>query len=164
MLDEICGWGGGGGNDSIVFRWFLGYFQIPSTLMIQERQHSWCPYGTFAYKSHVILAYAIAHGTRAKRCIDGYLLCYDEKKDGSLHGRTFLVFGNSSEICSPCRQDASKVAKAPIFDLNWEEASVHGEIASGGVIIRQEFTFKVIDTKGAENLGGRSSFTIENPE
>nr|GEU33882.1 reverse transcriptase domain-containing protein [Tanacetum cinerariifolium] len=116
---------------------FSGYFQIPIDLKDQEKTTFTCPYGTFAYR-RMPFGLCNALGT-FQRCM--MVIFYDMiKKTMEVFMDDFSVFGNSfSKLSLPFKKDVKEV------------------------LLLQEFTFKVIDTKGAENLATDHLSRLENP-
>nr|GEW33211.1 reverse transcriptase domain-containing protein [Tanacetum cinerariifolium] len=157
MLERIVG------NEYYCFLdGFFGYFQIPIDPHDQEKTTFTCPYRTFAYR-HMPFSLCNAPGT-FQRCM--LAIFYDMvEKTMEVFMDDFSVFGNSFEnylshlykmLQSIVHTDhsalkylfAKKDAKARL--LQW-------------VLLLQEFDFKVLDTKGAENLVANHLSRLENP-
>nr|GEX27643.1 reverse transcriptase domain-containing protein [Tanacetum cinerariifolium] len=164
---------------------FSGYFQIPIDPKDQEKTTFTCPYGTFAYR-HKPFGLCNAPGTfqsclsrlekMLKRCEDTNLCLNWEKSH-------FMVKEDYSKIARPMTRllkkdtpfifsqecvDAFQTLKgmlteapiliAPDWDRPFELMCDASDFA-----IRAEFTFKVVDTKGAENLAADHLSRLENP-
>nr|GEV18540.1 reverse transcriptase domain-containing protein [Tanacetum cinerariifolium] len=124
---------------------FSGYFQILIDPLDQEKTTFTYPYGTFAYR-RMPFGLCNASGT-FQRCM---LPIFHDivEKTMEIFMDDFSVFGNSFENCLSFRQNVAKDAKARL--LRW-------------VLLLQEFDFKVLDTKGAENLAADHLSRLENP-
>nr|GEY39339.1 reverse transcriptase domain-containing protein [Tanacetum cinerariifolium] len=155
--------GGLAGNEYYCFlNGFSGYFQIPIDPRDQEKTTFTCPYGTFAYR-RMPFNLCNAPGT-FQRCM--LAIFHDMvEKTMEVFMDDFSVFGNSFENClsrldkmlqSIVHTDhsalkylfAKKDAKARL--LRW-------------VLLLLEFDFKVLDTKGEENLAADHLSRLENP-
>nr|GEV81509.1 reverse transcriptase domain-containing protein [Tanacetum cinerariifolium] len=117
---------------------FSEYFQIPIDPRNQEKTTFTCPYKTFAYRR-------MPFDKMLQRCKDTNLSLNWEKshfmvKEGIVLGHK--ISKNGIEV------DRAKDAKARL--LRW-------------VLLLQEFDFKVLDTKGAENLVADHVSRLENP-
>nr|GEX55842.1 reverse transcriptase domain-containing protein [Tanacetum cinerariifolium] len=141
---------------------FFGYFQIPIDPRDLEKTTFTCPYGTFAYRC---MPFGLCNAPRTfQRCMLA-IFHYMVEKTMEVFMEDFSVFGNSFENClsrldkmlqSIVHTDhsalkylfAKKDAKARL--LRW-------------VLLLQEFDFKVVDTKGAENLAADHLSRLENP-
>ncbi|GJS94415.1 reverse transcriptase domain-containing protein [Tanacetum coccineum] len=154
---------------------FSGYFQIPIDPRDQEKTTFTCPYGTFAYR-RMPFGLCNAPGTfqryhMLQRCEDTNLSLNWEKshfmvKEGIVLGHkiskkglrlqsqnrwSYLIMNKSivhTDHSALKYLFAKKDAKARL--LRW-------------VLLLQEFDFKVIDTKGAENLAADHLSRLENP-
>ncbi|GJX19606.1 reverse transcriptase domain-containing protein [Tanacetum coccineum] len=136
------------------------YFQIPIDPKDQEKTTFTCPYGTFAYR-RMPFGLCNAPGT-FQRCMMAIFDDMIEKTmevlmdDFSVFGNSFLTCLSNLEKMLKCVSDhsalkylfAKKDAKARL--LRW-------------VLLLQEFDFKVIYTKGAENYAADHLSRLENP-
>ncbi|GKC20892.1 reverse transcriptase domain-containing protein, partial [Tanacetum coccineum] len=136
---------------------FSGTSQILLDPKDQEKTTFTCPYGTFAYR-RMPFGLCNAPGT-FQRCM--MAIFHDMiEKTMEVFMDDFSVFGDSFSMPIPFGKDvetgpsalkylfAKKDAKARL--LRW-------------VLLLQEFDFKVIDTKGAENLAADHLSRLENP-
>ncbi|GKE27455.1 reverse transcriptase domain-containing protein, partial [Tanacetum coccineum] len=169
---------------------FSGYFQIPIDPYDQEKTTFTCPYGTFAYR-RMPFGLCNAPGT-FQRCMMA-IFHDMIKKMMEVFMDDFSVFGNSFENCLSRVDKMLQRCEDTNLCLNWEkshfmvkEGIVLGHKISKnrievdkakvdviaklphpttvkGVLLLQEFTFKVIDTKGAENLAADHLSRLENP-
>nr|GEV64669.1 DNA-directed DNA polymerase [Tanacetum cinerariifolium] len=73
----------------------------------------------------------------------------------------FLIFENSFQTCLSHLEKILKRCEDTNLCLNWEKS--HFMVKEGIVLLLQEFTFKVIDTKRAENLAADHLSQLENP-
>nr|GEZ77533.1 reverse transcriptase domain-containing protein [Tanacetum cinerariifolium] len=115
---------------------FFGYFQIPIDPKDQEKTTFTCPYGTFAYKP-MPFGLCNAPGT-FQRCM---MAIFHDMIDK----RWSIVYTDHSALKYLF---AKKDAKARL--LRW-------------ILLLQEFDFKVIDTRGAENYVFDHLSRLENP-
>nr|GEU44534.1 reverse transcriptase domain-containing protein [Tanacetum cinerariifolium] len=115
---------------------FSGYFQIPIDLKDQEKTTFTCPYGMFAYR-RMPFGLCNAPGT-FQRCMMAIFHDMIEKMM-EVFMDDFSVLGMHFKL---------KDSKARL--LRW-------------VLLLQEFKFKVIDKKGAENLAADHLSRLENP-
>nr|GEV26104.1 reverse transcriptase domain-containing protein [Tanacetum cinerariifolium] len=143
-----------------------------------------CPYGTFAYR-RVPFGLCNAPST-FQRCM---MAIFHEmiEKTMEMFMYDFSVFGNSFQSCLSHLERMLKRFEDTNLCLNWEKSHfmVKGGIVFGHKISKQgievdkakvdvitnyltqqllkEFTFKVIDTKRAENLAADHLSRLENP-
>nr|GFA63751.1 reverse transcriptase domain-containing protein [Tanacetum cinerariifolium] len=117
---------------------FSGYFQIPIDLKDPEKTTFTCPYGTFAYKRMPFGLYN-ALGTFQR------LVYAFEKFCSYLIMNKSIVYTDHSALKYLF---AKKDTKARL--LRW-------------ILLLQEFDFKVIDTRGAENYATDHLSRLENP-
>ncbi|GJS37049.1 reverse transcriptase domain-containing protein [Tanacetum coccineum] len=169
---------------------FSGYFQIPINPHDQEKTTFTCPYGTFAYR-RMPFGLCIEPGT-FQRCMKAIFHDMIEKMM-EVFMDDFLVFGISFENCLSRVDKMLQRCEDTNLCLNWEKSHfmVKEDIVLGhkisknrievdkakvdviaklphpttvkGVLLLKEFTFKVIDTKGAENLAADHLSRLENP-
>nr|GEX41162.1 reverse transcriptase domain-containing protein [Tanacetum cinerariifolium] len=163
---------------------FSGYFQIPIDPKDQEKTTFTCPYGTFSYR-RIPFGLCNAPGT-FQRCM--MAIFHDMiEKTLKVFMDDFSVFGNSFQSCLSHlekmlkravlgqRQDkhfrpihyASKTmteaeSKYTTTEKEMLEVVFKGAMAPMGLLL-QEFTFKVVDTKGAKNLAADHLSRLENP-
>nr|GEZ44729.1 DNA-directed DNA polymerase [Tanacetum cinerariifolium] len=149
---------------------FSGYFQIPIDPKDQEKTIFTCPYRTFAYR-HMPFGLCNAPGTNPSQSCLSYLekmlkryedtnLCLNwEKSHFMVEEGIVFVHKISKEGIEVDKAKVEVITKLPhpttIKDskarlLRW-------------VLLLQEFTFKVIDTKGAENMAADHLSRLENP-
>ncbi|GJR63760.1 hypothetical protein Tco_1505922 [Tanacetum coccineum] len=110
----------------------------------QEKTTFYLPIRNVCLTGRMPSAYALPPGS-FQRCMLASFMTHGLRRRGSLFGR-LLGLGNSFQNC-PLRVDPH-AAKARL--LRW-------------VLLLQEFDFKVIDTKGAENLAADHLSRLENP-
>nr|GEV93682.1 reverse transcriptase domain-containing protein [Tanacetum cinerariifolium] len=149
---------------------FSSYFQIPIDPKDQEKTTFTCPYGTFAYR-RMLFRLCNAPGT-FQRCMMS--IFHDMiQKTMEVFMDDFSVFGISLQSCLYHLERMLKRCEDTNLCLNWEKGHfmVKQGIVLGHKISKQgievdkakEFTFKVIDTKGAENLAADHLSRLENP-
>nr|GEU78769.1 reverse transcriptase domain-containing protein [Tanacetum cinerariifolium] len=142
-------------------------FYLPTSNM-----HSWkekttftCPYETFAYR-RMPFGLCNAPGT-FQRCM--MAIFHDMiEKTMEVFMDDFSVFGNSFQSCLSHLERMLKRCEDTNLCLNWEKSHFMVKEDSKARLLRwvlllQEFTFKVIDTKGAENLAADHLSRLENP-
>ncbi|GJS83458.1 reverse transcriptase domain-containing protein [Tanacetum coccineum] len=117
----------------------LGYFQIPIDPKDQEKTTFTCPYGTFAYR-RMPFGLCNAPGTFQRFCY-----AFEKLRQYLLQEQGVLFTRPTSSLKYLFNK---KDAKARL--LRW-------------VLLLQEFDFKVIDTKGAENYAADHLSRLENP-
>ncbi|GJR97334.1 reverse transcriptase domain-containing protein [Tanacetum coccineum] len=158
---------------------FSGYFQIPIHPHDQEKTTFTCPYGTFAYRC-MPFGLCNAPGT-FQRCM--MAIFHDMiEKTMEVFMDNFSVFGNSFENFLS-RVDKEMLAVVYAFKkfqsyLVLNKSIVYTDHSAlkylfakkdskarllRWVLLLQEFTFKVINTKGAENLAVDHLPRLENP-
>nr|GEX39969.1 reverse transcriptase domain-containing protein [Tanacetum cinerariifolium] len=134
---------------------FSGYFQIPIDLKDQEKTTFTCPYGTFAYR-HMPFGLCNAPGTfqRYTNLCLNWEKSHFMVKEGIVLGHKISKNGIEVDkakvevITKLPHPTTVKDSKARL--LRW-------------VLLLQEFKFKVIDTKRAENLAADHLSRLENP-
>ncbi|GKA21790.1 reverse transcriptase domain-containing protein [Tanacetum coccineum] len=154
---------------------FSGYFHIPIDPHDQEKTTFMCPYKMFAYH-RMPFGLCNAPGT-FQRCM--MAIFHDMiKKRWKSSWMTFWSLGIHSKFLS--RVDKMlQSARTPILSkLGKESFYVYTDHSAlkylfakkdskarllRWVLLLQEFTFKVIDTKGVENLAADQLFRLENP-
>nr|GEY70053.1 reverse transcriptase domain-containing protein [Tanacetum cinerariifolium] len=157
---------------------FSGYFQIPIDLKDQEKTTFTCTYGTFAYR-RMPFGLCNAPGT-FQRCMMAIFQDMIEKTM-EVFMDDFLIFEISLQSCLSHleRMRKRKLTEAPILIApDWDmpfELMCDASDFSIGVVLGQrqdkyfrpihyaKFTFKVIDTKGVENLAADHLSRLENP-
>nr|GEU74196.1 reverse transcriptase domain-containing protein [Tanacetum cinerariifolium] len=152
---------------------FSGYFQIPIDPKDQEKTRFTFPYGTFAYKRMPFGLYN-APGT-FQRCM--MAIFHDMiEQTMEVFMDEFLVFGNSFSTCLTNLEIMLKRCEDTKHALNWEK--IHFMVKEAlkyllskkdakarllrWILLLQEFDFKVIDTKGAENYDAGHLSRLEN--
>nr|GEU44462.1 reverse transcriptase domain-containing protein [Tanacetum cinerariifolium] len=123
-------------NELILTRLVTGYFQIPIDPKDQEKTTFTCPYGTFAYR-RMPFGLCNVPGT-FQRCI-------------------MAIFHDIIEKLWKCSWTTSQFLET-LFKPKDSKARL-----LRWVLLLQEFTFKVIDTKEAENLAVDHPSRLENP-
>ncbi|GJX09967.1 reverse transcriptase domain-containing protein [Tanacetum coccineum] len=161
---------------------FSGYFQIPIDPKDQEKTTFTCPYGTFAYR-RMPFGLCNAPGT-FQRCMMEIFHDMIEKTMEVFMG-DFSVFRNSFSTCLTNLEKMLKRCEDTNLALNWEKShfmvkevlcirtilpvkylskeSAQSKRLLRWVLLLQEFDFKVIDTKGAENYAADHLSRLENP-
>ncbi|GJY71557.1 reverse transcriptase domain-containing protein [Tanacetum coccineum] len=166
---------------------FSGYFQIPIDPKDQEKTTFTCPYGMFAYR-RMPFGLCNAPGT-FQSCMMAIFLDMI-KKTMEVFMDDFSVFGNSFETCLSHLDKMLKRCEDTNLCQNYEKSHfmvkegivLAHKISKNGievdkakvdviaklphpttVLLLQEFKFKVIDTKGAENLVADHLSRLENP-
>nr|GEV48529.1 DNA-directed DNA polymerase [Tanacetum cinerariifolium] len=130
---------------------FSCYFQISIDPKDQEKTTFTCPYGTFAYR-RMPFGLCNAPGT-FQRCM--MAIFYDMiEKTIEVFMDDFSIFGNSFQSCLSYFERMLKWCEDTNLCLNWEKSTLW---------LKREFTFKVIDIKGAENLAANHLSRLENP-
>nr|GEX59881.1 reverse transcriptase domain-containing protein [Tanacetum cinerariifolium] len=157
---------------------FSGYFQIPIDIKDQEKTTFTCPYETFAYRR---MHFGLCN---APECVDAFKLLKTKLCEAPIliapnWDMPFELMCDASNFAIGAllgqRQDkhfrpihyASKTmreAESKYTTTVKEMLAVvfKGEISSMGLLL-PEFTFKVIDTKGAEYLAAYHLSRLENP-
>nr|GEY76213.1 reverse transcriptase domain-containing protein [Tanacetum cinerariifolium] len=163
---------------------FSGYFQIPIDPKDQENTTFTCLYRTFAYR-RMPFGLCNALGT-FQRCM--MAIFHDMiEKTMEVFMDDFSVFRNSFNTCLSHLEKMLKRCEDTNLCLNWEKSHfmvkegiilghkisknrIEVDKAKVDVIAKlphpttvKEFTFKVIDTKGAENLAADHLSRLENP-
>nr|GFB03956.1 reverse transcriptase domain-containing protein [Tanacetum cinerariifolium] len=151
---------------------FSGYFQIPIDPKDQEKTTFTCPYGTFAYKR---MPFGLCNAPRTfQRCIMAIFHDMIEQTMKVLMDY-FSIFENSFSTCLTNLEKMLKRCEDTKLALNWEkshfmvkEGIVLGhKISKKGIEVdkakNEEFDFKVIDTRGAENYAADHLSRLENP-
>nr|GEZ74788.1 reverse transcriptase domain-containing protein [Tanacetum cinerariifolium] len=132
---------------------FSGYFQIPIDPKDQEKTTFTCPYGTFAYK-RMPFGLCNAPGTFQRCMMAIFHDMIEQTMERMLKGcedtKLALNWEKSHFMVKEALKYlfAKKDAKARL--LRW-------------ILLLQEFNFKVIDTKGAENYAADHLLRLKNP-
>nr|GEY99741.1 reverse transcriptase domain-containing protein [Tanacetum cinerariifolium] len=154
---------------------FLGYFQIPIDPKDQEKTTFTCPYGTFAYR-RMPFGLCNAPGT-FQRCSPG---ATSKKHFRHIHYASKTMTEAESNYTTTKKE---MLAVVYAFKKFWSYLIMNKSIVYTDqsalkylfakkdskarllrwVLLLQEFTFKVIDTKGAENLAADHLSRLENP-
>nr|GEV46104.1 reverse transcriptase domain-containing protein [Tanacetum cinerariifolium] len=157
---------------------FFGYFQIPIDPHDHEKTTFTCPYGTFAYRC-MPFGLCNASGTFQRFM----LAIFHDMVENTIEVfmDDFSVFRNSFEDCLSRLDKMLQRCEDTNLYHNWEknhfivkEGIVLGHKNSKNVkdakarllrwvLLLQEFDFKVLDTKGAENLAADHLSRLENP-
>nr|GEZ84061.1 reverse transcriptase domain-containing protein [Tanacetum cinerariifolium] len=153
---------------------FLGYFQIPIDQKDQEKTMFTCPYGTFAYK-RMPFRLCNAPGTFQQ----GMMAIFHDMIEQTMEVfmDDFSVFGNSFSTCLTNLEKMLKRYEDTKLALNWEKSHFMVKEALKYlfskkdtkarllrlILLLQEFDFKIIDTKGAENYAADHLSRLENP-
>nr|GEW04051.1 reverse transcriptase domain-containing protein [Tanacetum cinerariifolium] len=125
---------------------FSGYFQIPVDLKDQERITFTYPYGMFAYR-RMPFGLCNTPGTFQRKLTEAPILIaldWDMPFELMCDASDFAIDHSALKYLF-----AKKDSKVRL--LRW-------------VLLLQEFTFKVIDTKGVENLAADHLSRLENPD
>nr|GEW24034.1 putative reverse transcriptase domain-containing protein [Tanacetum cinerariifolium] len=133
---------------------FSGYFQIPIDPKDQEETTFTCLYGTFAYR-RMPFGLCNAPGT-IQRCM--MAIFYDMiEKTMEVFMDDFSIFGNSFQSCLSHLERMLKI--------DFAIGAVLGQCQDKhpGQYTMPEFTFKVMDTKGAKNMATDHLSRLENP-
>nr|GEZ80681.1 reverse transcriptase domain-containing protein [Tanacetum cinerariifolium]GEZ80692.1 reverse transcriptase domain-containing protein [Tanacetum cinerariifolium]GEZ82831.1 reverse transcriptase domain-containing protein [Tanacetum cinerariifolium] len=157
---------------------------IKATRKDQEKTTFTCPYGTFAYRR---MPFGLCNSSNTfQRCM--MAIFHDMiEKTMEVFMDDFSIFGNSFRTCLSHLEKMLKQCEDTNLCLNWEkshfivkESIILGHKISKNRIevdkakvdvitklphptIVKEFKFKVIDTKGAENLAIDHLSRLENP-
>nr|GEV75309.1 reverse transcriptase domain-containing protein [Tanacetum cinerariifolium] len=123
---------------------FSGYFQIPIDPKDQEKTTFTCPYRTFAYK-RMPFGLCNAPGTFQRCMMAIFHDMIEQTMEVFMDDFSVFVYTDHSALKYLF---AKKDAKARL--LRW-------------ILLLQEFDFKVIDTKGAENYAADHLSRLENP-
>nr|GEV99276.1 hypothetical protein [Tanacetum cinerariifolium] len=136
---------------------FSGYFQIPIDSKDQDKTIFTCPYRTFAYRC-MPFGLCNAPGTFQSKTMTKAESNYTTTENEILavvyafeKFRSYLIMNKSIVYTDPSALKdlfAKKDSEAKL--LHW-------------VLLLQDFTFKLIDTKGAENLAANHHSRLENP-
>ncbi|GJU78116.1 reverse transcriptase domain-containing protein [Tanacetum coccineum] len=129
-------------------------FKFPSILMIREKTTFTCPYEMFAYH-RMPFGLCNAPGT-FQRCMMAIFHDNDRGKKRWKSSGDSRPLGIHLEIASLCI--GSLALKLSCFAKKDPTARI-----GRWVLLLQEFKFKVIDTKGAENLTADHLSRLENP-
>nr|GFA88263.1 reverse transcriptase domain-containing protein [Tanacetum cinerariifolium] len=159
-------------NEACFLDGFSGYFQILIDPKDQEKTKFKCPYGTFTY-TRMPSGLCNSPGT-FQRCM--MAIFHDMiEKTMEVFMDDFLVFGNSFSTCLTNLENMLKRCEDTKHALNWEkshfmmkEGIVLGpKISKKGIEVEkakiEEFDFKVIDTRGAENYAADHLLRLKNP-
>nr|GEW80564.1 hypothetical protein [Tanacetum cinerariifolium] len=147
---------------------FPGYFQIFIDPKDQEKTTFTCPYETFAYR-RMPFGLCNAPGT-FQRCMMAIFHDMIEKAM-KVFMDDFSVFWNSFQSCLSHLEKMLKrgiVYKSIVYTDHFALKYLFAKKDSKARLLRwvlllQEFTFKVVDTKGAENLATDHLSQLENP-
>nr|GFA05077.1 reverse transcriptase domain-containing protein [Tanacetum cinerariifolium] len=153
---------------------FSGYFQIPIDPKDQEKTTFTCLYGTFGYKC-MPFGLCNAPGT-FQRCM---MAIFHDMIEQTIEVfmDDFSVFGNSFSTCLTNLERMLKRCEDIKLALNWERNHFMVKEALKylfskkdakarllrWILLLQEFDFKVIDTKRAENYAADHLSRLENP-
>nr|GEX47610.1 reverse transcriptase domain-containing protein [Tanacetum cinerariifolium] len=153
------------------------YFRIPIDLKDPEKTTFTCPYGTFSYK-RMPFGLCNAPGT-FQRCM--MAIFHDMiEQTMEVFMDDFSVFGNSFSTCLTNLEKMLKRCEDTRLALNWEKGNFmvkedHSALKYlfskkdakarllRWILLLQEFDFKVIDTKGAENYAADHLSRLKNP-
>nr|GEV37987.1 reverse transcriptase domain-containing protein [Tanacetum cinerariifolium] len=162
---------------------FSGYFQILIDPKDQEKTTFTCLYGTFAYK-RMPFGLCNAPGT-IQRCM--MAIFHDMiEQTMEVFMDDFSVFGDSFSTCLTNLEKMLKRCEDTKLAFNWEKSHFmvkegivlgHKILKKGievdkaknrtrllrWILLLQEFDFKVVDTKGAENYAADHVSHLENP-
>nr|GEU99532.1 reverse transcriptase domain-containing protein [Tanacetum cinerariifolium] len=130
---------------------FYGYFQIPIDLKDQEKTTFTCPYGTFAYR-HMPFGLCNAPGTFQSDFAIGAVL-------GQCQDKHFRLIHYASKTMTEAESNYTTTEKEMLAVVYAFEKFRSYLIMNKSI----ELTFKVIDTKGAENLVADHLSLLENP-
>nr|GEY41926.1 DNA-directed DNA polymerase [Tanacetum cinerariifolium] len=129
---------------------FSCYFKILIDPKDQEKTTFTCPYGKFAYK-RMPFGLCNAPGT-FQRCM--MAIFHDMiEQTMEVFMDDFSVFENSFFTCLANLKKMLKRCEDTKLALNWEKSHF---------MVKEEFDFKVIDTKGAENYAADHLSRLEN--
>nr|GEX41602.1 reverse transcriptase domain-containing protein [Tanacetum cinerariifolium] len=138
------------------------YFQIPIDPKDQEKTTFTCPYGTFAYRR---MPFGLCNESGTfHRCM--MAIFHDMiEKTMEVFMDDFSVFGNSFQTClSHLEKMLKSIVYTDHFALKYLSAKKDSMARFlCWVLLLQDFTFKVIDIKGAENLAADHLSRLENP-
>nr|GEW74994.1 hypothetical protein [Tanacetum cinerariifolium] len=141
---------------------FFGYFQIPIDSKDQEKTTFTCPYGTFAYR-RMPFGLCNAPGT-FQRCMMAIFHDMIEKTIENWD-MPFELMCDASDIAIEAvlgqRQD--KYFRPIHYASKTMTEAESNYTTTEKEMLAVEFTFKVIDTKGAENLAADHLSRLENP-
>nr|GEV08350.1 reverse transcriptase domain-containing protein [Tanacetum cinerariifolium] len=134
---------------------FFGYFQIPIDPKDQEKTTFTCPYGTFVYR-RMPFGLCNAPGTKLTKAPILIALDWDMPFDLMSDASDFAigaVLGQRQDKHFRPIHYASKTMTEAESNYTTTEKEM----------LAVEFTFKVVDTKGAENLVADHLSRLENP-
>nr|GEZ00905.1 retrovirus-related Pol polyprotein [Tanacetum cinerariifolium] len=159
---------------------FSGYFQILIDLKGQEKTTFTCPYGTFAYR-RMPFELCNAPGTclshlerMLKRCEDTNLCLNWEKSHFMVKEGVFLghkISKKGIEVDKAKVDVISKLHHPKTIKVYTDHSALKYLFAKKDskarllrwILLLQEFTFKLVDTKGAENLAADHLSRLDNP-
>nr|GEY82201.1 reverse transcriptase domain-containing protein [Tanacetum cinerariifolium] len=149
---------------------FSGYFQIPIDPKDQEKTTFTCLYGTFAYK-RMPFGLCNAPGTFQRCMMAIFHDMIEQTMKKKLIEAPILIAPNWDQpfelMC-----DASDFAVGAVLGIGYTDHSALKYLFSKKdakarllrwILLLQEFDFKVIDTKGAENYVADHLSRLENP-
>nr|GEU89562.1 reverse transcriptase domain-containing protein [Tanacetum cinerariifolium] len=171
---------------------FFGYFQVPINPKDQEKTTFTCPYGTFAYRCMPFgLCNALGTFQRCMMAIFHDMIEKTIEvfmDDFSVFEKSFQSYLSHLERMLKRKLTEAPILIAPDWDIPFELMCNASDFAIGAVLgqrqdkhfkpihyanskarllrwvlLLREFTFKVIDTKGAENLAADHLSRLENP-
>nr|GEU74199.1 reverse transcriptase domain-containing protein [Tanacetum cinerariifolium] len=172
-------------DTNLCLNWEKSHFMVKVGIVLdQEKNTFMCPYRMFSYR-RMPFGLCNAPGT-FQRCM--MAIFHDMiEKTMKVFMDDFSVFGNSFETCLSHLEKMLKRCEDTNLCLNWEKThfmvkvgivlghkisknEIEVDKAKVDVIAKlphpttiKEFKFKVIDTKGAENLAADHLFQLENP-
>ncbi|GJT79458.1 reverse transcriptase domain-containing protein [Tanacetum coccineum] len=149
MLERLAG------NDYYCFLdGFSGYFQIPIDPKDQEKTTFTYPYGTFAYR-RMPFGLCNAPGT-FQRCM---MAIFHDMIEKTMEEKSHFMVKEGIVLGHKISKNVIEVDKSKVDVI----AKLPHPTTVKGVLLLQEFKFKVIDTKGAENLVADHLSRLENP-
>nr|GEU91303.1 reverse transcriptase domain-containing protein [Tanacetum cinerariifolium] len=141
---------------------FSGYFQTLIDPKDQEKTTFTCPYGTFAYRC---MPFGLCNAPGMfQRCMMAIFHDMIEKTI-EVFMDDFFIFRNSFQSCLSHLEKMMKsivYTDHPTLKYLFEKKDSKARLLRW-VLLLQEFTFKVVDTKGAENLAADHLSRLENP-
>ncbi|GJX70814.1 reverse transcriptase domain-containing protein [Tanacetum coccineum] len=140
---------------------FSGYFQIPIDPHDQEKTTFTCPYGTFAYR-RMPFGLCNAPGTFQSHFMvkEGIVLGHKISKKGIEVDKAKIDV--IAKLPHPTTVKGVYTGSLRPKNISFDKKDSKARLLRW-VLLLQEFTFKVIDTKGAENLAADHLSRLENP-